>query len=71
MTATTASDTAATEYQEENCENCGDRTPHSVRVELEAAHNEEVRDENEKFARTPCRVATCRRCGATSYERRP
>jgi ribosomal protein L37E len=69
MTTATTSDTTTSEYQEENCEDCGERTPHDVGVELEATHDEDVRDENEKFARTPCRVATCRRCGATSYDR--
>jgi ribosomal protein L37E len=69
MTAATTSDPTTSEYREEHCEDCGERTPHGVDVELEATHGEGVRGENEKFARTPCRVATCRRCGATSHER--
>ncbi|MFC6726141.1 hypothetical protein ACFQE1_17585 [Halobium palmae] len=66
---TTESRNATTEYRVERCDDCGERTPHDVDVELEATHNDRVRSENEKFARTPCRVTTCRRCGSESYDR--
>ncbi|MFC4356381.1 hypothetical protein ACFO0N_00290 [Halobium salinum] len=66
---TTQSSSTATEYQAERCANCDEQTPHDVSIELEATHNDRVRDENEKFARTPCRVTTCRRCGEQSFER--
>lgn len=50
----------------ENCEACGKRTPHDVRIEIQT---ESTKSENTEFSREPYRVTECRKCGVTEDKR--
>ena len=47
----------------EPCEQCGDETPHGVRIEI---RTESTKRENAQFSREPYRIATCEVCGEES-----
>lgn len=49
-------------YQQEHCDTCGDDTPHDVTMEIQSTHTDSPRKENQKFAKSPCRVTTCTVC---------
>lgn len=53
-------------YQREHCDVCGDDTPHEVSMEIRETHTDAPREENRKFAKSPCRVTTCKACGNRS-----
>jgi hypothetical protein len=50
----------------EPCEECGEQTPHDVRIEIQT---ESTKSENTEFSREPYRVTECTRCGATRDKR--
>ncbi|WP_458190643.1 DUF7835 family putative zinc beta-ribbon protein [Haladaptatus sp. NG-WS-4] len=50
----------------EQCENCGEKTPHHASVEL---ITESDKDENAAFSREPYRITECSQCGTESRQR--
>jgi hypothetical protein len=50
----------------EKCDDCGQQTPHDVRVEI---LTESSKPENAAFSREPYRVSECCVCGATEKRR--
>ena len=50
----------------EECDECGQQTPHDVSVEI---LTESRKRENAEFSREPYRVSECRICGQTSTTR--
>jgi len=50
----------------EECESCGEQTPHDVRIEIQT---ESTKTENTEFSREPYRVTECDECGETENKR--
>ena len=50
----------------EPCPDCGEETPHEVRVEI---RTESGKTENAEFSREPYRVAVCTVCGTETATR--
>lgn len=50
----------------EQCEDCGEQTPHDVRIEIQT---ESTKSENTEFSREPYRVTECMKCGGTHSKR--
>jgi rRNA maturation protein Nop10 len=50
----------------EQCEDCGDETPHDVSISLVT---ESKKRSNAEFSREPYRVRVCEHCGARTEQR--
>lgn len=50
----------------ESCEQCGEKTPHDVHIEIQT---ESKKTENTEFSREPYRVTECMECGETTSQR--
>lgn len=50
----------------EPCVDCGEETPHRMRVEI---RTESETTENARFSREPYRIAVCQRCKAETATR--
>lgn len=46
------------------CRACERETDHHVAIEIADTSTERIDERNRKYARGPCRVLTCRRCGS-------
>lgn len=54
------------QYPQEHCDECEVETPHEVTMRITETHTERPREENQKYARSPCRVTVCCNCGIKS-----
>lgn len=51
---------------EEQCDTCGQATPHEVTIDI---LTESSSEENAEFSREPYRISECERCGDTTKTR--